>query len=155
MLTATKKTIEISVEINASPETVWHTMLDQETFQDWCSAFMPGSHYVGEWTEGSIIRFLGPGENGTVGGMVTKLVEVNPFKTVRAEHIGVVHEGKDVFEGPQYDEWIPCIEEYHFKPTTNGTHLNVVTTVPEQYYDMFTKSWETALSRLKTLAESA
>lgn len=151
--TTHKPNIEKQIVIHAEPQKVWETMLDPEAFKIWCAAFMPGSFYRGEWSEGSIIRFLGADEEGKEHGMVTKIVEYNPYSLIRAEHIGVVEAGQDRFEGDVFDEWIPSIEEYQYDPAPEGTTLKVRTSVPESHREDFEKSWDEALSILKSLVE--
>ena len=41
-------------------------MLADDTYREWTSAFHPGSYYKGDWSEGSKILFLGPGDDGEV-----------------------------------------------------------------------------------------
>src|SRR5688572_4275671 len=66
--------INFSTTINAPRDVVWDTMLKDATYREWTSAFNPhGSWYEGSWEEGSTIRFLGPDENGQVGGMVSRI----------------------------------------------------------------------------------
>jgi hypothetical protein len=54
-----------SMNINAPKEKVWKTMLGEDTYRIWTEVFMPGSHYVGDWSKGSKILFLAPAETGT------------------------------------------------------------------------------------------
>ena len=64
-----------SIFINAPKETVWKTMMEQETYRTWTTPFHEGSYYVGDWNmEGSTVRFLGPSEDGTGdGGMLSRV----------------------------------------------------------------------------------
>jgi len=54
--------LQYSIVINAPKEKVWKTMLNKDTYEKWTDVFMPGSSYVGDWTEGSKILFLAPDE---------------------------------------------------------------------------------------------
>ncbi len=56
--------LHFKIDINAPKEKVWHTMLDDKTYRIWTEAFMPGSYYKGDWSKGSKMLFIGPGENG-------------------------------------------------------------------------------------------
>lgn len=59
-----------SIDITASPTKVWDTLTGAETFTDWCSAFSEGCTFEGKWGKGETMKFLGPGPDGKVGGMV-------------------------------------------------------------------------------------
>ena len=52
-----KKLLTYEIDINASPEKVWHTMLDKETYEQWTAVFSAGSTYEGSWEEGAEIHF--------------------------------------------------------------------------------------------------
>jgi len=41
--------------------------------QDLDRSILKGSHYIGDWSKGSKILFLGPNENGEMGGMVSRI----------------------------------------------------------------------------------
>jgi hypothetical protein len=56
--------LHFSIAIDAPKEKDWHTMLDRETYPQWTIVFTPGSHYVGDWNQGSKIQFLGPDKDG-------------------------------------------------------------------------------------------
>lgn len=69
------KKLGYSAKINAPVGDVWTTMLSDSTYRQWTSAFHAGSHFEGEWAKGSEIRFLGPDDEGSLGGMIA-VVEV-------------------------------------------------------------------------------
>ncbi len=51
-------------------------MLEDATYREWTSAFNEtGSYYEGDWNPGSEIRFLGPDDEGSLGGMIATVEE--------------------------------------------------------------------------------
>ena len=82
------ETLNFEIEIVAPVQTVWSTMLDDDTYRQWTSSFHEGSYYTGDWEKGSTIRFLGPDEaggepGGTDGGMLGTVVESRPNELVQ------------------------------------------------------------------------
>lgn len=150
--TQNKKTIEKSIEIAASREAIWSALIDKDSFSDWGSSFMPGSYYEGEWAEGNTIRFLGPCEDRGTNGMITKVAEYTYGEYVRAEHIGIVTNGEDVYEGDVYDMWIPATEEYRLTGGPDRFTLHISNEVPEGFFDEFSEAWDKSLVRIKEIA---
>ena len=62
--------LSFSIIINAPNKKVWDTMLEDNTYRIWTEEFSPGSHYIGDWNQGSKILFLGPSNDGKFAGMV-------------------------------------------------------------------------------------
>lgn len=81
--------LHFSVQIKAPKEKVWDTMLDDETYRKWTTAFSPGSYYEGSWDEGSKILFLAPDENGKLSGMTSIIAENRPYEFISIKHISV------------------------------------------------------------------
>ncbi|NKX51602.1 SRPBCC domain-containing protein, partial [Arthrobacter deserti] len=74
--------LRYSTRIDAPAHTVWATMLDEASYRDWTRAFSEGSYYEGSWDPGSEIRFLGPGEDGSLVGMAARVVDNRPGEFV-------------------------------------------------------------------------
>ena len=74
--------LHYSITINASNKKVWETMLGIDTYKLWTDIFSPGSYFVGDWSEGSKMLFLGPGEKRKESGMVSKIKENKPYEYV-------------------------------------------------------------------------
>ena len=62
-----RKAMHFAIEIKASVENVFKTMLDDKTYSEWTSVFNPTSHFKGSWEKGSKILFLGTDHDGTPG----------------------------------------------------------------------------------------
>jgi Activator of Hsp90 ATPase homolog 1-like protein len=147
------KTLHFSILINAPKEKVWNTMLGEDTYRAWTDVFMPGSHYVGSWSEGSKILFLAPGETGEMSGMVSRIIENRPYEYVSIEHLGEVHEGKEDTSSEEGKRWAGAFESYTYKEKDGRTDVLVDTDTVEEFEEIFQESWPKALQKLKELAE--
>ncbi len=145
--------LNFSIVINASREKVWKTMLEDATYRAWTSAFNPGgSYYEGNWEEGSEIRFLGPGENGSVGGMSSMIEKNTPYEFISIKHIGEIQNGEDLVKAGKAKPW-NTHENYSFKEVAGGTEVIVDIDSPGEYKEMFEGMWPKALQLLKEIAE--
>lgn len=140
--------LHFSIVINAPKEKVWNTMLNADTYRLWTDVFMPGSHYVGDWSEGSKMLFLAPDENGKMSGMVSKIKENQPYEYVSIENIGEVENGKE-----EVKEWAGALENYTFNEIDGKTEVLVDIDTNEEFKEMFQDIWPKALEKLKELAE--
>ncbi len=149
--------MHFSIVINAPKEKVWKTMLDKDTYKKWTDVFMPGSHYVGDWSKGSKILFLAPDETGKMSGMVSQIKENQPYEFVSIENIGIVQDGKEDISSKEAKEWAGALENYTFKEIDGTTEVLVdlfaVEDVADNYKEMFQDMWRKALQKLKELAE--
>ena len=145
--------LHFSTTINAPKEKVWETMLSEDSYKAWTDVFMPGSHYIGDWTQGSKILFLGPGETDGVSGMVSRIKENRPYEYISIEHLGVVNNGKEDTSSEDAKGWAGALENYTFKGTDNTTIVLVDLDTDENYKEMFQDIWPKALQKLKMLAE--
>lgn len=145
--------LHYSITINAPKEKVWNTMLGEETYREWTSAFMPGSFFKGSWEEGSKILFLAPGESGKNSGMVSRIKENRQYEYVSIEHLGFVENGTEDTTSDTVKSWAGALENYTFKENNGKTELIVELDTSEEYKEMFNETWPKALQKLKTLSE--
>lgn len=145
--------LRFSISINAPAAKVWNTMLDDVTYRAWTEAFASGSHYVGNWNKGSKILFLGPGENGKMSGMVSRIAESRPHEFISIEHLGVVNDGVEDTTSEQVKVWAGAHENYTFTQTGGTTEVLVELDTVEEHKEMFQGMWPKALEKLKSLAE--
>ena len=145
--------LKFSIEINATKEKVWNTMLEDKTYRIWTEAFSKGSHYIGDWSKGSKILFLGPNENGEMGGMVSRIKENKKYEFISIEHIGMVQDGKEDTTSEAIKVWAGALENYTFKDKSGTTEILVEIDSNEEYAEMFEGMWPNALQKLKELAE--
>ena len=145
--------INFNIEINAPVEKVWNTMLDDKTYRKWTEPFAPGSHYKGDWSQGSKILFLGPNEKGIMGGMVSRIKENRKHEYISIEHLGVVSDGKEDTTSDAVIQWAGSLENYTFKDKSGKTELLVDMEINDEYKEMFEKMWPESLKILKDIAE--
>lgn len=145
--------LNFSIVINSPIEIVWNTMLEDKTYREWTEAFSPGSHYVGNWDKGSKILFLGPNENGTMGGMVSRIKENRKHEYISIEHLGMVQDGKEDTASDEVKQWAGSLENYTFKNLNGKTELLIDMDINDDFKDMFNDMWPIALQKLKALAE--
>ena len=146
--------LHYSILIRAPKEKVWKTMLDDETYRKWTDVFSPGSHYIGDWSKGSKMLFLGPGEKGTMG-MVSRIKENRPYEYISIEHLGLVQDGKEDTSSAAVKDWEGNHENYTFKEREGVTEVLVDLDTPEEFKEFFESSWPKALQKLKELAEGS
>lgn len=146
--------LHFSIQINAPREKVWNTMLDDATYREWTKAFNPGSYYVGDWTQGSEIRFLGPNPDGSgVGGMYSRIKENRLHEFISIEHLGMIKDGAIDTTSDEVKKWTPAFETYTLAPKDGGTEVSVDIDVADEYATMFQEMWPPALNLLKELSE--
>lgn len=147
--------LHFSIIIKATRKKVWDIMLGEDTFRKWTEAFMPGSHFIGDWSRDSKILFLAPGKNGE-SGMVSRIQENRRHEFVSIEHLGVVQDGIEDMSSDAAKIWAGGFENYGLREVDSGTEVLVDMGGPDvygEYRDMFEATWPAALQRLKELAE--
>ena len=145
------KSLQFEISIDASPQKVWETMLDKDTYVQWTDVAWPGSTYDGEWKQGASIRFTG-GDGG--GGTLAEITRLEPNSHVRAEHVAVLLEdGREDRESDMAKGWIGATEAYTFTGENGSTKLEVEITTAPEWAPMFEDGWPKALDALKQLAE--
>lgn len=146
--------IHLTTFINAPRERVWDAMLSDASYRDWTSAFNPGSYFVGDWSEGSKILFLGPDLEGEgEGGMVSRIAESRKPEFVSIEHLGVVRNGVEDTASERVQKWVGVHENYTFNEKDGGTELVIDMDIDEAEKAFMEGAWEKALARLKQLVE--
>lgn len=141
--------IHSEIVINAPVQKVWNTMLEDETYRQWTSAFTEGSHFKGSWEEGEKILFLDPDNNG----MVSVIAENRLHEFISIKHIGVMKDGVEDTESDEARKWAPAFENYIFEEENGKTKVSVDMDIEEEYKETFSKMWANALERLKNLCE--
>lgn len=145
-----------TVRINASIENVFNSMLgltSRQDYEKWTAAFNPTSTYEGSWNTGDRIRFIGVGENGEKGGMVSEIVQNIPNKFVSIRHLGILKGDEEILNGPDVDGWKGLLENYKFEESNGSTLVTVETDIIQEYEDYFDKTWPIALRKLKEINE--
>jgi uncharacterized protein YndB with AHSA1/START domain len=144
------KKLHFKILINAPREKVWKTTLDDATYREWTSAFMPGSYAVTDWQKGSKTLFLGPDGSG----MVSRIAENIPNEYLSIEHLGEVKDGVEDTTSEKVQQWSGAFENYTLKTVgDNQTEFSVECDMGDDYVDMFKEIWPKALAKLKEVAE--
>lgn len=144
------KTLHFNTVIDATPETVWNTMLGPDTYKAWTSVFAEGSYYEGAWATGERIRFLGPDGDG----MTSMIAESRPYEFLSIKHLGFIRNGVEDTESEEARGWAPAFENYRFSSAGSATELQVAMDVAPEYEGYMADTWPRALARLKELCES-
>ena len=147
--------LHFSITINATKAKVWNTMLVYATYRVWTEAFNPGSHYVGDWSKGSKILFLGPDPaTGKIGGMVSRIEENRLHEYISIEHLGMVNDGIEDTTSEMVKAFAGAHENYSFKENDKKTEVLVdIDSSGGEFEEMFKDMWPKALQKLKELAE--
>ena len=122
-----------SITISAPRSTVWHVLLDDETYRQWTTVFAEGSHFEGDWKVDSTIRFLTPEKDGMLG----VIAENRKHEYLSIEHLGCVVKGVDDTESDAVKSWTPAYENYTLTEVDAGTELAVDIEVPSTYQAFF------------------
>lgn len=145
--------LHFEIEINAPVSLVFERMLADETYRKWTAVFSPGSFYRGTWEKGSKILFIGIGEDGVEGGMVSRIADRILNKYVSIEHLGLYENGKKITEGPAVEGFKGATENYSFSEANGKTRVKIDMDTSGSYREYFEKTWPEALKVLKEICE--
>lgn len=150
------KRLQFSTAINAPAISVYRAMLgldDISTYQQWTAVFNPTSTYKGSWDKGSKICFVGTGEDGSIGGMVSEIVENIPGRFVSIRHNGVINNGKEITSGPEVEQWAGGLEDYTFAEKAGVTTVTIALDTSPEFESYFSEASPKSLALLKALVE--
>jgi uncharacterized protein YndB with AHSA1/START domain len=142
--------LNFTTTINAPVETVWHKMLDLETYKIWTAEFEPSSYYEGSWEQGEVIKFVSRDRSGMVGF----IKENRPMEHVSIEYTGELKDGNIDLESPATEVIKGSHEKYTFnKVSQTQTQLIVQADSSEQWSEYLNEAWPKALNKLKEICE--
>ena len=142
--------LTFSTTINAPKELVWRTMLQDETYRKWTTAFQEGSYAVTDWKPDSKALFLAPDGSG----MVSRVAEHRPNEFLSLEHLGVVKNGVEDTTSAEVKKWAGARENYTLRENSGSVTLTIEMDTADSYTQYFEETWPKALAALKELAES-
>ena len=146
------KQLTYSTQIAATPQHVWATMLDPETYKDWTGAGWPDSNFEGQWKQGEKIRFISSDGSGTLA----TIMELRPYEYISARHEAILQKGSvEDRDSEAAKGWIGIMENYTFTPRNGGTALTVNIETNPAWEKMFNDGWPNALDALKKICEGA
>lgn len=146
------KTLTFEVTIHAPRPLVWSTMLEQDGYRAWTSAFSEGCYYVGSWDEGAKIQFLAPSGDG----MTAVIAENKPLEFVSIRHLGVVEKGVEDTTSDKVRAWAPAYENYRFSnapDAPDGCRVTVTLDTDPEWEQSMRETYPKALALLKQLCE--
>jgi hypothetical protein len=152
------KKLHFKVQVNAPVEKVYRHMLGldkKSTYESWTSVFHPTSTYEGSWEKGSKIYFVGIGEDGKKGGMISEIAANRPAKFVSIRHYGMLNGEEEITTGEQVEKWAGSHENYSFEEEGGITRVTVEMEVDGDHAADFTNSWPKALGKLKKNIENS
>lgn len=145
------KKLEFKIDIAASKQKVWDVMFNPKTYKEWVNAGWAGAYYEGDWKQGENLKFLSPGQGGTMA----TLVEHRPYEFILANHIAVIDSnGKEDYNSEVAKGWIGTTEAYSFAEKNGKTKLKVEINTNPEWEKMFADGWPNALAKLKEICES-
>ena len=129
-------------------------MLGPESYEKWTKPFNPTSRFVGDWSEGSKMLFVGiDEETQSEMGMVSRIAKNIPYEHISIEHLGLISNGVEDTTSDIAKSWSPAFENYTLTEKEGGTEFTLDQDMEEEYVEMFKGMWEEALLVLKELAE--
>ncbi len=144
------KRLEYKIEISAPAKKVWNKMLQPDSYKEWAQASWPDSCYEGSWEKGEKIRFISPGQGGTMA----IIIENKPYETLLAEHVAAINaDGSEDYDSETARSWIGTKEGYNFTERDGKTILNVQIDTRPEWEQMFNDGWPNALQKLKEICE--
>ena len=145
--------IHFEITIDADVKKVWHTMLDDETYRIWTQKFQEGSYYEGNWDQGSDIRFLAPGKDGKIMGMLSHINENKKYQFISIEHRGMISGDTIDTTSDECKKWAESYENYTFTDLGEKTEVQIDMNIPDEYSKMMSDMWPDALEALKEVCE--
>lgn len=145
------KKLEFKIDIAASRQKVWDSMLQPESFKKWVAASWPGSYYDGNWKKGESIRFLSP----TGGGTLAAIQELRPQEYILAKHVAVINgDGTEDRDSDVAKGWVGTTESYTFTEKNGKTEVKVEINTSPEWESMFSDGWPDGLAKLKEITEA-
>lgn len=139
---------QFKVDIQASKDTVWQTLWQDETFRQWAGIIDPGTYMVGELKEGNEVQYVSGNGYG-----VTSLVEkLTPGEFLQLRHTA---DTQDVGTRKRAKEWTGGKESYSLTQKDGTTTLTAAFDIPPEQEEYFAVSYPKALQRVKELAETS
>ncbi|MEI6729537.1 MAG: hypothetical protein WCK98_07915 [bacterium] len=151
MSSTTLNPLNFTITINAHVETVWHKMLDLESYKIWTSVFEPGSFYEGSWDLGNEISF----KSGRPGGLAGTITKNEHLKIIEISYKGMFNDEGLIEDSTKEAKAMKgLVERYTFTTITeNQTQLDVYTESLESFSVFMSEQWPIALEKLKEICE--
>jgi len=145
----TKDLIRKSIDINAPREKVWEVLLNDQYTRKWYAEFMPGSHAITDWKEGSRALFVDDSGSGIVGTVIAN----RTAELLSIEYKGLVKNNKEDYESEVAKEWSGGRETYTLTGT-GTTHLDIKCDMDPDMMSIMDPAWDRALNKIRQLSET-
>lgn len=145
----THRSILKTIDIHASVEKVWDVLLQDQSYRQWTKVFDEDSYYEGEMKYQGKIKFL----SSHNGGLASNVHVYIPYYQISFEHLGVIIDGVEDFDNPQFADWKGARETYTLTPQGSSTHLEIYVELTQEEYEYMSNLWDQALIKIKDLAE--
>lgn len=144
--------LNFSITIDANTETVWHKMLDAETYKTWTAAFDPSSYYEGSWDLGEKIYFKSGDQESYLFGIIT---QNEPLKVVEITYQDMLNKDGSTLEMPaEFGSMNGLKERYTFTAISDTqTKLDIYLETLESFSQDMADKWPLALEKLKEICE--
>lgn len=146
-------TIDKSIVIDAPAATVWDVLTSRELFLDWTQPFNPGGEATveGDFAPGAEMSFTDQDGAGLKG----KVVEYTPPVSLTIEYVAEYFKGEELTDTSREGTWIGSSESYRITEDDGRSTLAINQTLPAADVEHFDQPWDSALARIKELAEGA
>ncbi len=137
--------IKRSVDIKASPETVWQVLTNPEYNIEWAKAFFEGTTVSSTWQKGDAVTWYIPGGSVAAKGMV---LDSQPGALIK---VGFYDDNNDAPPTPpgEYQE------VYELQPNQDGCTLSIASgPLAKKYLKQHAPMWEKAMEYIKSLSEN-
>lgn len=141
--------IQFEHTFNATPEQLWELIVDADHYCFWTSVFTKGSDFIGDWSEGSKIRFIADNPQGIENGMLSEIVEAKWPEFISIRHIGLIMDGVEDYDSPMAKTWTPAFENYRLiKQSDTLCTFSLEQDVPDAEADSFATLWKNAFDAM-------
>ncbi|RZK48538.1 MAG: hypothetical protein EOO99_09425 [Pedobacter sp.] len=144
------KKLHYQISIQAPTQTVWETLWNKTSYEQWTAAFGKGSTYKGHIAKGERIHFLNP-ENS---GIYSDLIYCKPPYHAIFQHIGEIDNGIEQALNAATEKWTGVYESYELKEVSGITTLKVEVETEPEGVASFNNTFPEALNKLKHLIEN-
>lgn len=150
------KRIQLEKRLKATPELLWELIVDPDFYRYWTAAFMEGSDFVGDWSEGSKIRFVVRDEDGLESGMLSEIAASEWPKHISVRHVGIIMNGVEDHDSRIAEIWRGAYENYTLIPEdAEHSRFLLEMDVDHTQEAEYRSYWQDAFNRMeKLLAES-
>lgn len=145
--------LNFEIQIKTSPEKLFQVLFEPDSFAQWSKAFDPQSHVEGSWETGSLMRFLTYDSENQLCGLICYVRENIPHRKIHLDHVGVLQNGQEIFEGPEVESLKGASEIYHILPQGDHCLLQIESDAFDNLQDFFLDTWPVALQKIKALCE--